>query len=334
MEKAARIRLLINGLMLYALLAGGWWSFLLQVKNNDAYEAKKALLWHHYQDGGDDYETFLVSTDYTQLTSQYQLQRYMIFGEGSVLLLVLVLGAWWVNNRVKREHQIAAQQRNFLLSITHELKSPIASVGLTLETFRKRELDRNQVLKLTENALHENTRLTALVDNLLLAARLDDKIDLVTEPLDATALITEMADRFYLKYPKIHFTKVIDDDIFLVADRSAIVSIVTNLLENAVKYSHSKEIFIGLSLQRIPQDKILLEISDQGWGIPEKERERVFTKFYRLGNEDTRRTKGTGLGLYIVKELVTAHGGIVYNKANHPHGTVFGVIFNAPEAEE
>ena len=109
-------------------------------------------------------------------------------------------------------------------------------------------------------------------------------------------------------------------------DRTSFPSIILNLFENAIKYSdeHST-ITVSLKSQA---DKIMLAVADQGIGIDPKERGNIFQKFYRIGNEETRTTKGTGLGLYITDYLIKQHGGSISIKNNHPKGSIFEVVFS------
>jgi len=102
------------------------------------------------------------------------------------------------------------------------------------------------------------------------------------------------------------------------------MSVAVNLIENAAKYSQPKPV-IRVTLQRGGASELIWEVADNGMGIPDREKRRVFTKFYRVGNEDTRTTKGTGLGLFIVKQLVEKHGGQLELLDNEPRGTRFRI---------
>ena len=113
--------------------------------------------------------------------------------------------------------------------------------------------------------------------------------------------------------------------LYINADVSGMISIVTNLLENASKYSEvGSEIKIDLAEEN---NSIVLSVSDAGEGIPDEEKENIFMKFYRIGNENTRKKKGTGLGLFIVKNLVLLHNGAIEVKNNSPKGTIFALQF-------
>jgi signal transduction histidine kinase len=115
--------------------------------------------------------------------------------------------------------------------------------------------------------------------------------------------------------------------IFLNGDKFALTSVLTNLIENAIKYSPPcAEIKISLKQKG---DQISFIVADSGIGIDDQEKSRIFEKFYRVGSEETRKTKGTGLGLFIVKQVLDKHQATIKVKNNNPSGTIFEVIFNA-----
>ena len=126
------------------------------------------------------------------------------------------------------------------------------------------------------------------------------------------------------KYPKVAFSLREDNHIPAIeADRLGLTSVILNLLENAVKYTPDSP-KIEVVLDRV-EDIVSLAVADNGIGISDKDKRQIFEKFYRVGNEDTRRTKGTGLGLFIVKEIVKSHEGQISVLDNQPKGTIFRI---------
>lgn len=308
------------------VLALGWWTHLLYIKNNDAFYAKVELLKLGMIAEGiaSSNEVFYESTAYKQLAKAYQRQQYMIFGEASALVIMLFLGIWLINRSHQREVKAIAQSRNFLLSITHELKSPLASIRLILETFEKRQLDANQTNRLSKNGLRETDRLSDLVNNLLLAAKMEENAyQLSKENVLLLPLLEEIVKNLSQQHPSAQLSIQKDStsvyEIF--ADKAAMVSVFMNILENAIKYSNEPQI-VTIYL-KILEKKLYIKISDNGIGIAQDERENIFKRFYRIGNEDTRRSKGTGLGLYITKQIVEAHAGKIKVEDNTPSGTTF-----------
>jgi len=326
MYKNIRLRLLSYIVMAYMLMAFAWWSVLLFTKNNDAFEAKAELLRIGMAAEGlyTNEAEFQETERYLSLKQQYDWQEWMILGEAGVFVVTLLIGVWLINRGYRKEVYAAKQQRNFLLSITHELKSPIASIRLIIETCMRRKLSREQIHKLSQNALKETERLNTLVSNLLLSAKLETAYQIHREELDLSVLIRELVTEMNEKFPEANFTFDEPSAVpHIRGDRPGLTSVVTNLLENAVKYSPDDSC-IKTRLSQTDTG-IRLDVIDEGYGVPEKEKKHIFEKFYRVGNEDTRKTKGTGLGLYIVKQIVLAHKGTIQVLDNEPKGTIFRV---------
>ncbi len=263
-----------------------------------------------------------------ELNAKLHARWIMIAGEGSVFIAILLIGIYQIRKTFKKETALAQQQKNFLLSVTHELKSPIASTKLQLQTLQKHELDRNKQKEIISNAISDTDRLNNLVENILLAAKIENSVfnihkencnlsDYLREGLNQTISSFNYKQKLELN---------IDPAIFMPIDRTSFPSIVLNLVENAVKYSpdNSK---ITVSLRK-GKEQIILCVADEGAGILDTEKVRIFQKFYRVGNEETRNTKGTGLGLYIVNYLVEQHNGTICVKNNHPNGSIFEVVFS------
>ncbi len=263
-----------------------------------------------------------------ELNEKLHKRWVMISGEGLVFIGVLFLAIFQIRKTFKREAELSQQQQNFLLSVTHELKSPLASTKLQLQTLQKHELNREKQKEIIANAINDTERLNNLVDNILLAAKIENKVyPLHKEIFNLSEYITEgMTQTIESFNYKQKVVLNIDPDIYMNIDRTNFPSIILNLFENAVKYSPIDST-ITLSLKKQKQ-KIILSVADQGGGISDKEKVTIFQKFYRSGNEETRKTKGTGLGLYIVDYLVKQHNGIITVKNNIPRGSIFEAVFN------
>jgi signal transduction histidine kinase len=308
------------------LLAFAWWSFLLFTKNRDAFHAKASLNKIGMIANGliETDKEFLETTIYKELESEYKKQEWMILGEAIVFVFILVIGVWFINQGYHKEIESAQQRRNFLLSITHELKSPIASIKLVLETFIKRELEQKHITKLSENALKETNRLNTLVNDLLLAAKVETTYEPHLEKINLAQFLDDIIDRLRQKHPDVQFDfRKTNNEIFLDFDKTGISSVAVNLLENAVKYSAESPIITTVLKEE--EEAVYLEFADNGIGISNKDKTKVFERFYRVGNEDTRKTKGTGLGLYIVKQIILAHGGTIKIVDNQPKGSIFAI---------
>ncbi len=245
----------------------------------------------------------------------------MVVGEGAVFFSILIAGLIITKNSIRKEITLVRQQRNFLLSITHELKTPISAIRLCLETLSKHQnLEANKRMSLQGNALENTARLNELIDNVLLATRIESGENvLVAEPSNISELTEKILKRFSGQSEQ-KIEHQIERAIKISLDPSAYDSILTNLLENALKYGDNKPVQVSL---RSFDGSVILSVKDHGPGISDEMQKKIFTKFYRAQNEETRSQKGTGLGLYIVKELVQLHGGKISVKTNSPSGTQF-----------
>jgi signal transduction histidine kinase len=328
MKQELRLRLLSVVVIIYIMAAFAWWSVLLFKKNEAVYAARYDLIAEQQRTAGliRSLDEFEHSEQHRIMKTQYQKQKRMIVGEGIVFVISLILGIGFINRGYLKEVASSRQRRNFLLSITHELKSPIAGIQLTIETMLRRDLNKEQTQRLLGNAAKETIRLKNLVNDLLLSAKLETAYQLQLSSINLTELLEDMLEDFREKYPEARFNFESSPDIpVFQGDISGLSSVCNNLLENAVKYSPPPA-RVELRLQE-QSDTIRLEVIDNGIGIPERERKKIFAKFYRIGNEDTRNTKGTGLGLYIVEQIVQAHGGTISVLEHKPTGSIFVIEF-------
>ncbi len=253
----------------------------------------------------------------------------MILGESAVFIFIFIVGIYYMHKAIKGERKLHRQQKNFLLSVTHELKSPLASIKLYLETILKRDLDPAQQNSFLKNSLKDIERLDDLVENMLIATKIENQsYTFPKEQLNFSQLVNSVAERLQLHTCNSEVIKVsVQPFIFLNGDKFALTSVVTNLIENAVKYSPPcEEVKVTLKQKG---DQIYFIVADLGIGINDQEKSRIFEKFYRVGSEETRKTKGTGLGLFIVKQVLDKHQALIKVRNNNPSGTIFEVIFNA-----
>lgn len=317
------IRLISSALMGYLLLASMWWAYLLLRENDALYRADYQLLQLR--------TPIAQPADWAELDAKHHRKRRMIVLEGIVLTAFLAGGLWLVRRSVRKEVDLAQQRRNFMLSITHELKSPIAALRLAFETMQRRTLTQPQIERLCGQGLGDALRLQTLVDDLLLGARLEQGWKPYPEPVDIGTTVRQIMESLRLRFPKANLVVDVPADLpSMSVDKSGLTAIVQNLLENAIKYSPEGSPVV-LRAEQMPQ-ALCIEVADAGQGIPASERSAIFEKFYRLGNEETRQTTGTGLGLYIVRAVATAHRGQVVVRDNEPQGTIFSVTLRTAAA--
>ena len=310
----------------YLIAAGIWWSYLLYVKNQDAWQAKIGLLARELAEQGIiEYADLQNNISYQLLNKKYSRQEKMIMGEGAVLIVLMLAGLWHVYKLHQKEELLKQQQQNFLLSITHELKSPLASVQLVLETMQKRELNREQLQKLCTHALTENDRLKNHIHAMLLSAKVEGGYTYSFEPLSMVQITEDIIQQQAIKYKGDIELIIAADDCIIWADSLTMQTAISNLLENAIKYAANTDKIV-VKVLPLGDKKVEFEQQDWGAGINKSEKGRIFAKFYRIGNENTRQKQGTGLGLYIVKKVVEAHKGSISVTDNSPQGSIFKII--------
>jgi K+-sensing histidine kinase KdpD len=298
-----------------------WWEILLVKQSDTIISLKQNIAALTTSDDA------IILRDIADLQNKKTTRLYMIVGEGTVFLLILLYGVFQVRKSMRREKELASQKSNFILSVSHELKTPIAATKLQLQTLLKHELEREKQKELLQNALNETSRLHKLVDNVLMANQIENNnLTIQKEDLNLSKLIEETLSRYFSKQLEEHIiTTKIEPNIHYSGDKELIPSIVINLIENAIKYSF-ETVCIDVVL-KTQQQKPFLEIKDNGCGIPDDEKENIFHKFYRSGSEHTRKTKGTGIGLHIVKSICDLQG-IHINVLDHsPKGSIFQLQF-------
>ena len=257
----------------------------------------------------------------TRKTKQY-------VGEGLTFLLLFLLGAIYVYRSLLKQLKYSTLQQNFMMAVTHELKTPIAVTQLNLETIVKRDLQPAQQQHLIENTLKETKRLDALCNNILLASQFEmGQYQNNKQMVDLSDITVQCIQSFEERYSNRNCIPSIDASIQLQGEPLLLQLMINNLLDNANKYA-APETPICIDLHAVGTS-IELTIKDQGIGIALEERSKVFEKFYRVGAEQTRTTKGTGLGLYLCKKIVTFHDGAIFVKPNQPKGSIFVVQLKA-----
>ncbi len=293
-----------------------WWSFLLIDKNQRYY----ALL--------ENAQTIVESEKKgVSIVEEKKKQELMIIAEGLTFLLISWAILFRLRKTLFKEVKLANQQRNFLLSITHELKSPIASALLNTQTQIKRNLDSEKRQLLDTNTEKDLKRLGTLVDKILLAAKVEDNsASFFKEKFNLSQLVNEVFTDWELQWnDKFKFNADVSNDIFISGDKSLINSLISNLLENAIKYSNEGDSILVKLFQN--ETSVSLFVSDMGKGIPIAEQKQIFNKFYRIGNEETRTTIGTGLGLFIVKQVALMHQAEIEVESEIGNGTIFKIFF-------
>ena len=316
-----RTNFIFSILVAYIVLQFLWWEILLVKQSGAIISLKQNIAALSSSDDK------IILTEIALLQNKKIAQVFMIVGEGTVFLLILLFGVFEVRKSIRKEKELATQKSNFILSVSHELKTPIAATKLQLQTLLKHELERDKQKELLHMALNETSRLHKLVDNVLMANQIENKnLSVQKENINLSALVEDTVKRYFSEQLENKMITInIEKDIYYSGDKELLPSIFINLIENAIKYSFDK-VHIEVMLKML-HNKALLEIKDQGCGIPDEEKETIFHKFYRSGNEHTRKTKGTGIGLFIVKSICDLHSVHIKALDHSPNGSVFQLQF-------
>lgn len=301
----------------YMIAAFIWWYVSLEKQNNEIAAIKFQSIQLN--------DPSLAAK--THAIQDFQLRKTKQFiGEGLTILVLFLLGAIYVYRSLKKQLRYADQQQNFMMAVTHELKTPIAISHLNIETLLKRDLDTTQQLKLLEATLKETKRLDSLSTNILLTAQLDmGQYEANKQLVNVSELLRQNIKSFQERYPSRICNTMIEDAMEIQGEPLLIQLLINNLIDNANKYAPVTEpIYIHLQSN---QNTIQLIVKDQGPGIAADDKNKVFEKFFRVGAESTRTTKGSGLGLYLCKKIAEFHNATIQLTTNTPTGSIFTVTF-------
>lgn len=309
-------------LLIYIILATGWWTILLFRLNREAHEAQLKLynLEQKLKNNGLN-ET---PENIELVTNQFKRKKNMIAGETLFFLISIISGVIIIYQANRARIDLARRQRNFILAVTHELKTPLTAIQMVLETFGRRNPTADQQKLLISGAMEETKRLRHLVENLLVVARSGELKNNTKHISDVHIYLQEIKDRYMQTYPMASiklYTGAVKSTVRSTKDD--IYQIFTNLFDNAFKYAGEN---CKITIQTHDDgDNLNIEFSDNGPGIPDNEKENIFKLFYRIGAEDYHHKPGTGLGLFIVHSLVTQLQGSINLKNNSPSGLIINI---------
>jgi len=301
----------------YMIAAFIWWYVSLEKQNNEIAAIKFQSI--QITDPSLKAKTHAIQDFQLRKTKQF-------IGEGLTILVLFLLGAIYVYRSLMKQLRYADQQQNFMMAVTHELKTPIAISHLNIETLLKRELDTPQQVKLLEATLKETKRLDSLSTNILLTAQLDmGNYEANKQLVNLSELVRQTTKSFQERYPTRICNTQVEDAMNIQGEPLLLQLLVNNLIDNAHKYAPITEpIYIHLQSH---QNTVQLIVKDQGPGIAVADKNKVFEKFYRVGAESTRTTKGSGLGLYLCKKIAEFHNATIQLTTNTPTGSIFTATF-------
>jgi signal transduction histidine kinase len=272
-----------------------------------------------------------ASAAYVQAIHEQEIGRQIMLGsEGVFFLVVVLIGAWMIYRALVATEKLKFQQQNFLMTVTHELKTPLASLHVYLDTLQSEKItDAKKKLALPRMKT-DIFRLERMVEDILEASRFDRRqYQLSIGRFNLTKLVEESIkdiERIPTEVPRT-ITKDLQSDVYFDGDEQALKRAITAVLENGLKYHDGKKIDLNVELSTISQ-MITLTVTDHGIGLAKADSEAIFERFYRVGSEMTRRTSGTGLGLYLCREIIKAHDGEIKAVSEGPgKGARFVITF-------
>jgi len=251
--------------------------------------------------------------------------RWVLHFFGSLLLLLLTGGLVLIFILLLREVRLNERQSNFVSAVTHELKTPVASLRLYLDTLEMRALPEEQRTRFYATMRQDLERLNSTINNVLNAAMFTDRPVTNPQPVELARLVRRMVEltrtRNQLPADAMRYTG--PDTLVVMGDAGGLETAVLNLLDNAVKYS-GERIDVHVSLELVGTDRVRLRVRDHGIGMTRAHLAFIFNRFYRIGAEVRRSRTGTGLGLYIVRSVAKGHRGSVTAESPGPErGSVF-----------
>ncbi len=248
-----------------------------------------------------------------------------------VLLTITIISGIVLNTIfLVREIRRNEQHDAFINAVTHELKTPVASIRLYLETLMSRTVDDEKRKEFYQTMLEDSDRLLSTIEQVLRTGRVGPATRLQNvSPVDLTELIEECIERARTLHnlePEA-LTYRLGPPAKVQGDVDEVRAAVFNLIDNAVKYSGS-DVHVTVDTAKVDSKYIIVRVKDQGLGIPKTELKRIFKRFYRVPGPISTRLKGTGLGLYIVRSVAKRHGGRAWAESEGPgHGSTFVLQF-------
>jgi two-component system phosphate regulon sensor histidine kinase PhoR len=263
----------------------------------------------------------LKQSNFDSILRERNRRIKMFLMEGSFFLLLIAIGAYLIYLSLRRTRQIRGEQLLFVHSITHELKIPITSISLFLDTIRKRNYDSELVGRLAPKMKEDIVRLNQLIDNILQVRRLSDReIEIKSEMVDLSSELrrfaTDMKERIENAGGKLYLN--VEDGIFIRAGIKELVKVWETIFDNSIKYTQAGTLALSLSLKS-QKGGTEMQFLDNGPGIPPGMGEKLFEPFFRGHIEAQKTVPGSGLGLYIAREYIRRCGGQIAI-GNGPNG--------------
>jgi two-component system sensor histidine kinase SenX3 len=279
-----------------------------------------------------------LGSEQARAAREVQTARLVVYFFGTILFLLLLGGLGLLVVLLLREVRLNERQSNFISAVTHELKTPVASLRLYLDTLQLRDLPESRRDDFYRTMRQDLDRLNSTINNVLNAAMYTDRPVVDPQPLDLAKLVRRSIEltrtRHQLPREAIGYSGA--DALTIRGDAPALETAVLNLLDNAVKYS-KEPVSVEVEVRGGSDGLAYLRVRDQGIGMSRAHIAFIFNRFYRIGSEVRRSRTGTGLGLFIVKSVIKGHHGTIAAESAGPdRGSTFTVtlpgVFDQPDA--
>ena len=253
--------------------------------------------------------------------------EWLILFEGCFLMLLILAGVYVIFVYWNKQNRLNQMQSNFVASVSHELKSPLASIQLYLETLKYQEVSKEESRDFVETMLSDTSRLSGLIENILQSSKADPKsMELQFQKVDLGKFLSEVVQDHKRQFEekKCNVDLQLEASPLLTLDRKALQMVFNNLIGNALRYS---PVGSALKIHLHRKGRFWdIDFADQGIGFDKKDMKKVFKKFYRVQNKDTQNIEGAGLGLFISHEIVKNHKGkLRVSSLGRGKGSVFTV---------
>jgi two-component system phosphate regulon sensor histidine kinase PhoR len=275
----------------------------------------------------------LQGNSLTQLVRQRADNNIVI---ASIMLGLMAIGVWLIVRNLLKEMRLAQTKSDFVANVSHEIRTPLALISMFAETLVMDRVPSEEKKKEYYNIIiKETARLRNIVNKILNFSQIEaKKKQYQFEAIDVNKIVLQVVDtyEFHLRSKGFEYElKLQARDMVIEADEEAVVETLINLIDNAIKYS-DKEKHIEISTF-VKNDKVAIALTDRGIGIPKNLQGQVFDKFYRVTSKNVYHTMGTGLGLTLVKNIMTAHQGDVEVESKPGEGSTFTLWFPIKQQE-
>ena len=276
------------------------------------------------------WEVSFATDDRAGDASQARSRRTRYLSVAAIAIVLIVAAAIAIGGAARRQARLASLKTDLVSAVSHELKTPLASMRLLVDTLLEDDApDPKKTREYLQLMAVENARLTRLIDNFLTFSRLEhNRQRFAFAPTDPADIVHDALEAMPEERRREHspHVEIAPDLPLVVADQDAMVTVLVNLLDNAYKYTPGdKRITVRVSRDSGQGDQVVFAVEDNGIGIPVREQKRIFRRFYRVDRRLARETTGSGLGLSIVDAIVRAHGGTVRVDSRPEQGSTFTV---------